>query len=82
MTDVELAIKYLENMVNSQYWQMIEYKDDFREIGENILILTKELKSNGIIKEKIKEKIKEYKQEIKRYKDKIKLLENLIEEER
>ena len=58
MTEVELAIKYLENIVNSQYWSLIENTDDFREIKESILILTKELKSNSIPKNKIRELLK------------------------
>ena len=58
MTDVELAIRYLENMVNSQYWRLIENTDYFCEIKENILILIKELKSNSIPKSKIETEIK------------------------
>ena len=69
MKDVQLAIKYLENMVNSQYWRLIEGIDDFREIGESILILTKELKKqkgtiqvvcNGRNNGKINSILKEY----------------------
>ena len=59
MTDVELAIRYLENMVNSQYWRLIENTDYFCEIKENILILIKELKSNSIPKDKIRDKLDE-----------------------
>lgn len=47
MTEVESAIEYLENIVNSQYWRLIEDTDDFREIKENILILIKEIKKES-----------------------------------